>query len=392
MGSVGIYLVGVANPDKNFPSLHDNHITGGTGSAATFGGRGSTGMAIVKAGDFRADPTRAITHNDIDGGTANLSTAAIVEGLGHGWATGAVVSGNDIRGGNTLGGGGPTGIAWPFGPLTAIGNRIYAGNAPANTNDGAVGISTYGSVSAVTIVNNMIHGGQAPFSIGIVLVGNGDVVAYNTIFSGVSPLQIGGTGIYLGQNTAGALVGARIFNNLFMSASTSRDVPVVGEACMGNSPGPVQTFQNNAFLGASVPFQYGNVLLSPPTCSGAPAGPYTIALMQQEMGRSGTASGNVMLAASLCPGTGCDSACTMASGTEATCLESLLPSWSPDNGFTTLTTSAWPLQAGDPCLVTRGGLVDSTLGAIEQTDFFGNARGSAGTVSIGAAEFDGSCQ
>jgi hypothetical protein len=385
VGSVGMYVLG-AGADVNFPSIHDNRIGGGTGFGV-FPGRAATAMAFAKAGDFRADPTRAVTRNLIDGGTGNGSTSGVIEGIAHAWATGAVFSANDIRGGTDLGGGGTTGIAWPFGSLTAIGNRIYAGNCPASTNDGSVGIQFYGSNSPGIVVNNMIHGGTSPFPLGIDLFGNGVVVAYNTIFGGSSNASQGGSAIALSTPTFGTLVAARIFNNLFMGASAINDAPVLGTVCMATTPAQVQSFQNNAILGAAVPFKYS------PACATAPTGPFTIALMEQEIGKSGTASGNRILAASLCPGTGCDSACTLAAGSEGACLQSLFSAWSQnDHGFTTLVGGAWPLHGGDPCLVTRGGTVDATLGSIEQVDFFGNARTAVGPVSIGAAEFDGTCQ
>jgi hypothetical protein len=158
---------------------------------------------------------------------------------------------------------------------------------------------------------------------------------------------------------------------------------------MATTPAPIASFQNNVFLGGKTLFTYNS---GSSTCAGASTPLLTIAAMEQEIGRSGTASGNALLSASACPGPSCAPACSLATGSEAACVQTLLPSWSTaDHGFTTLTTTGWPLRAGDPCAVTRGALVDNSLGALELVDFFGNARSSTGPLSIGAAEFDGTC-
>jgi hypothetical protein len=228
------------------------------------------------------------------------------------------------------------------------------------------------------LVDNMILG---PGGSGAVLWTTNDaLVAFNT-FKGSRGLIMHNFG-----------TGMRIDDNIFLGDTT--DTSLYSEDC--TSAGEIAELKNNLFLDPSAPLGYGgasspctsfasftnlDAMASELTTRCTPTTPGACSVF------GGTVvSGNVTLRKICGTELGCvlDPACSTATQANA-CIASVIAGWdAASNGFQTLTSTGWLLQTNDLCVVTQGGL---DVGVTD--DWSGASRTSP--MSMGAAEFDGTC-
>jgi hypothetical protein len=371
-GSIGIYLEGLA-------SIHDNRITGGTG---TLGGDATgsflqTASVGLTASGGNLTGTNAVTNNVIDAGHG---TSLGKPGFGYegvSMSTGSLeLSFNTITAGD-----------WPctgFCAKTAVsvlqsnpvrlrGNRIYgggAGNVLAQVS--AVAIN---NAQSVEIVDNMIHSGNREGTLsesagGVELAYVTDAfVAHNTVF--LAPSKRGAAISSLPTSVAQHFA---VENNLFLSTGQGTAFEIA--RCNG-----LAVMRNNAFS----PFATVLRARGFAPCPGDIA-PATVAATQSQLVADGAdAQGNIEVRS-----TCATSACAVVAGCGAggdQCAEALLDTFgSADLGLSGLFTGKWALAANPPCKVSQGG-VDLTSRVPQ--DIFGAAR--TAPVSMGAAEQDTVC-
>ena len=380
-GSIGLALGG----DAASPSVHDDTIEGGGGTATS--GAGSVGIAIVGG-------TPAIFKKlEVDGGTGTITKTG---GASAGVST--VASGTIEFDDCTLHGGNGScasatsacsnvGIVAGVGTLVLRSNRIYGGDSTGSTADGSSAISVSG-LAGFTAENNMIHGGNGSANanegstraIEMTEI-TGPILRGNTFYSGNPGSDSSATSadLVIDPNVSGVVLA----DNLFMTSGV-RDAGVF----VSCSPDLVSQVQNNVFLRETNALVYGGggsgtcgaVAMSYPAVGGASG----LESFFQASSSKATVSGNVLTTSSCPVG---DSTCVVTSTctSSSACDAAFIAAWSgTDSGYTTLLGEGWKLNL--LCVASHGGL---DLGSALPKDFYGANR--TAPFSAGAHEQDGAC-
>jgi hypothetical protein len=149
--------------------------------------------------------------------------------------------------------------------------------------------------------------------------------------------------------------------------------------------------ENNLFINQATG------ILAASTCDGVVAVYAHDVSTLQTTDLPGVASNNVQIASICSTADMSAGSCISLPGhcpSHVTCLPGLIAAWDVASYGTgaLFGTTAWSLQAGDPCRVTQQGalLSGADAGPVVTTDAFGALRGLH--PSLGAAQFNGSCQ
>ena len=367
-GSVAIEIDNATLTAAAGTAVENNIINGGTGKAPSGFGAGSVGI-LLQGGNAAID----ILHNVIDGGVGN--------------------------GGNQNAGG----IVIQSGTVKIDGNRINAGKNGATRSNFFSSIGVRCSGGTVTIVNNMIHGGETGgqnlWAEDVLADANNVVIRHNTLVGG----RVVPNGVAANIHIAGNRTGTIIENNLIIGLAQN-STGVFSDPCL--DLGPIASWRGNATLYTQV-FGYGGA-----PGGACPAGDNFASfnnvdtVTTTEMSRctattagactsfGGVKTGGNVNGLTTC---GTDSGCFVLAGCTnpatagsdpGSCLRQVFASWdSPSDGIVDLITGAgWKLKTNTPCKISKDAI---DLTAAVTTDLYGTAR--TAPPSTGAHEFDGTC-
>ncbi len=381
-GASGIWVTGGNVSLANGTAIEGNSISGGNGTAQSSVSPGQLiGALGIRVANTDGNPV------DIVGNVIDAGSGTVV-------ISGGVNSHPDTIGVEL------SNVA--TGAISLQGNRIFGGlgtgpSAAPNNTDQADGVLAFASASSVlTIVDNEIQSGSSSTGSvsGIRLeVQLAATVAHNTVVSGRA------TGESIGLLIFNPNVANQVINNLFLGETNSFAIGTAG--CLG--AGYIAAWQNNASA-------YTNVLLedldSNAGCTAlstySTIDAVTAAFALECTGATAChnfnsdagplVGGNINLASSCSGDSGCVvlAGCTSplsSSGDAGPCARGMFAAFdSASDGVAALESAGWNLTTGAPCAVSQGGLDDH---ATITTDWQGTAR--TAPVSIGASEFDGTC-
>jgi hypothetical protein len=377
-GSIGVFLGGGSH-------VHDNIIHPGTGSNSAPSGTGAIGMVVVSPNALTKAMNTAIENNRIESGNGNESapTGAATIGI---LITPNMATAIDVIG-NIIDAGTGNNSIWGVGVVNG-GQVMLAQNRIAGGSLSATG-QTYGvrvSGGLVSLVNNEIAGGSAMNAATGVDVGASSVqLRHNTIVSGHSS---GATsaGVHINSGVTGTVM----VNNLTFGEGVA--TALLLESCAGN--GPLGEWRGNVSGFASVA-AYSAAASG--TCT-AGTSFTTVSGFNTEVTNAGGPIGGSYHLESDCStfadATTCHTlaGCTAsggATGQAGACITGVLAAYDQATyGVSTLEGSGgWLLKSGTPCVVSQSAINDSSTVTV---DWKGTPRASP--VSIGAHEFDGTCQ
>jgi len=369
--------VGIAVTSAGSPSVHDDAVSGGTGTATSVTSDLAAVGVLAQTSLTQATALKGLVVDGSDDvGVTGSSAGIVVSG------SGLIVDIEDsaIRGGTgsaagTLSEG--IAVANAGGMTRVLSDRIYAGDRTGASSQ------TYGvealEVGTLSISNSEIHAGTvaastSAFSVGVdVASATGLTVTFDTIYSG----QGAGAAISVGAELGGVIV----TDDLLAGGGPGTAATAIE---MGSCDGEIADLASTAFVNFADLY----------SCPGEV--PATLLSELATAVPGAATAGDIELESGLCVAmTSCvpDPSCPAA---PASCLPSLFgASWTADDGATGLFNgppstddaaameNGWSLLGSTiPCALARGGTpLDGT-----DMDLFGQVR-SATKPTIGAAEY-----
>jgi hypothetical protein len=379
--TVEIGSIGVLIDEGAAPALSHVEIHGGGGTGAT---EGSVGVAVIAPSPDAGAPsgTVGIERSRIEGGHGSTIAQPVANTSSVG-SVGVFVAADGrvhLLGNHVTGGSGSCPnhtsacaligvLAEEVPTINVSRNAIWAGDPSSTNKSGAIGFyatNTTPVPHTAVIHENMIVAGGASVAYGVELDNTANASVVNNTIVG-QPTLSNTWGLALSNAT-----GTNVYNNLFASVTTALELENA-TTCMNTL-----VFDDNAIVETSYP-------LSTQGCNDINDGSisYVIGLSTYF-----TAVGNARVATTgTCPSEDASlcfspSSCT----TGAQCYADTFATTviSEDNLF----TMGIALGADPWCGLTKGG--SSSTSIVDAVDYYGNARGNI--VSIGAQQFDGTCQ
>jgi hypothetical protein len=397
-------------------TLVGNSINGGSGhmTSPSSGGIGSVALWTASIPNYKL----TVQENVLSAGTGSVvlanTTAYAMRGALIGPNANLLFEGNAVDGGVvTTGGQCPQAVYIQggngAGPVTVSGNRIHAGHcaAPANNlagNTDEYGLRVSGPISALTVENNMIDGGQVDANrYGEAIALNnvaGAQIRHNTLVAGVSQ------SLAFDVRMEGTTTVSASFENNIMGAVGANAYAInssdTGPCLADGGTSGVASFQNNLLFGSLQGFVRFD-------CAGGGRATTLDAADTAFAAGGATVGGNVTIAPSCAAAdggtvSGCFPLVCAADG--GNCLDTVFAGWDDANaGYANLFSDAgfeggcpaiappvgdgWALAMGmstPPCVVAQSSLNDVDAGDAGVTrDLYGNCRSAR--PSMGAAEY-----
>jgi hypothetical protein len=372
-GSVGI-LVTSTGPAW----VHDDSVSGGTG--VTTGAQpalASVGVSIQAS----LDPSKGLTGLLVIGtdaaGVAGKSVGILVEGTG----VAAAISGCEIQAGTgTAPSTASVGIDLETtGAVSVLASRIFGG-VRQGTASQTLGVHA-GNVGTLSIVDSEIHAGEASGGGGSSAIGvwletaPSPVLLDDTIYTGGVPSS---PAIELGDGVTAAAVSGSL---LLGGGSASSDDAIIVNKC----PAAIASIDHTAFV--NFPGLYdclmNNEFATDPGSLASLLGSTVVPPNDVEPLSTCTASLPWCVTDPSCPSTGTTACAQSIFGSTFTPADDgvtgLFEGPPAADGGTTL--GAWALQAGVPCPLAHGGVLNGSV----TTDLLGAPRGSM--PSMGAVQY-----